>query len=648
LTWRAFIIGLLGAVGLCLLTPVNDFRVGNTFLTGNHFPVGVFFFLLVLTLVVNSVLKLVAARFAFRQAELMLIWCMMLVSATVPASGLMRYWPPTAASAPYLAARPDLFWEDDVLKEAPEGIFVSKDPKSVAAKKFYHGTPEGEVVRVPWDRWTPVGVTWGIFILLYWLGTFFLCGILRRQWVESERLIFPLARVPLEFTEGCEKRSLLPSVMRDKAFLAGMVVTLAFGLIRLSPLFFGAEEGWRVHFPLHQVFADTEWWRMQIEDGWVFPIGIGFAFLVPSDISLSIWFFYIFMCLQLQAAYYLGRPLEGGPWGPFMRWQQAGAFLVFTGGMLWAARRHLLAVAKKALWMGGAVDDSDEPVGYRTAFWGLLFCLAGMVAWYCWFGMSLWAAVLLLIATMSVVLVHARLVTQGGLFFTQHSWSAPGLLHDISGGRAFSGPAAVVAQAQYGILIADAREILSPHAMNAMRISSVFERHRRLFLPIMVIALLAGTAAAGYSTLKWVHYDIGALNIKQTYSVIMYPTNLFNRTHQMIANPAQSANPDFWGLGFGGGIMLALMVLRGLFYWWPVHPLGFVVAESWCIKQLWFSFLLAWLTKALILKFGSGGMLRGARTFFLAVIITEIAVVGVSTIVSFITGVPTGYVFLSL
>lgn len=49
-----------------------------------------------------------------------------------------------------------------------------------------------------------------------------------------------------------------------------------------------------------------------------------------------------------------------------------------------------------------------------------------------------------------------------------------------------------------------------------------------------------------------------------------------------------------------------------------------------------------WLTKVMILKFGSGGMLRGARTFFLAVIITEIAVVGVSTIVSFVTGVPTG------
>jgi hypothetical protein len=184
--------------------------------------------------------------------------------------------------------------------------------------------------------------------------------------------------------------------------------------------------------------------------------------------------------------------------------------------------------------------------------------------------------------------------------------------------------------------------------MNALRISSVFEKRRRLFLPIMIVVLLVAMIASGYATMKWVHYDIGALNIKQTYSVVAYPKNLWERTHMMISNPGQSARPHFGALSMGGGIMLVLMSLRGLFYWWPIHSIGFVVAESWCIKQLWFSFLLGWLTKVLILKFGSGQILRGARIFFLAVIITEIAVVGISTIVSFLTGVPTGYVFLSL
>ncbi len=272
LTWRAFIIGLLGVIGLNLLTPVNDYAVGNTFLTGNHFPVGVFFFLLVLVLGANVALKLVRRAWALRQAELMLVWCMMLVSATVPASGLMRYWFTTAAAAPYLAQRADLVWEDDVLPQAPEGILLSKSPHSVAARKFYQGTPEGEVVRVPWDRWWPVIRTWGVFIWLYYLATFFLFGLLRRQWVDAERLSFPLARVPLEFTEGAGERALLPALVRSRAFLVGAAVTVAFGVIRILPVFFGAEEGMRLlgaHQPdirRHQLVAPAARGRLDIPD----------------------------------------------------------------------------------------------------------------------------------------------------------------------------------------------------------------------------------------------------------------------------------------------------------------------------------------------------------------------------------------------
>ena len=89
-----------------------------------------------------------------------------------------------------------------MLPRAPEGILLSKNPHSVAARHFYEGTPQGEVVRVPWGYWWPVIRNWGVFICLYYLATFFLFGLLRKQWVEAERLAFPLARVPLEFTEG--------------------------------------------------------------------------------------------------------------------------------------------------------------------------------------------------------------------------------------------------------------------------------------------------------------------------------------------------------------------------------------------------------------------------------------------------------------
>ena len=224
MTWRAFIIGVIGVAGLNLLVPVNDYAVGNTFLTGNHFPVGVVFFMLFLVLVANVLVRLARWAWALRRGELMLVWCMMIVSATVPASGLMRYLLPAVAAPPYMAERADLFWEDSVLQEAPEGLLLSTNPRSVAARQFYQGTPEGERVTVPWGRWAKVFLTWGVFLGFYYLGTLFLFGILRKQWVEVERLTFPLARVPMEMVRDGERPSLVPALFRDRVFLVGCAV----------------------------------------------------------------------------------------------------------------------------------------------------------------------------------------------------------------------------------------------------------------------------------------------------------------------------------------------------------------------------------------------------------------------------------------
>ena len=92
--------------------------------------------------------------------------------------------------------------------------------------------------------------------------------------------------------------------------------------------------------------------------------------------------------------------------------------------------------------------------------------------------------------------------------------------------------------------------------------------------------------------------------------------------------------------------MAALIAARGTFYWWPINALGFAIAISWCTRELWFSFLLGWLAKALILKFGRGAALRGGRQFFLGVIIGESLTIGGSTLMSLLTGVRIGPIFL--
>ena len=92
--------------------------------------------------------------------------------------------------------------------------------------------------------------------------------------------------------------------------------------------------------------------------------------------------------------------------------------------------------------------------------------------------------------------------------------------------------------------------------------------------------------------------------------------------------------------------MALLIGMRGAFYWWPINPLGVLLAASWAITPLWFNFLVGWLAKVSVLAFGSGGALRSARSFFLGVIAGETAMVGLSTFFSLLTGIRIGYIFM--
>ncbi len=644
MTWRAFLIGLVCVAFMAAVIPWNDFARGNTFLTGSHFPAGVVAILLVLTLIVNVGLKALRKAWALRQAELMLVWCMLIAACAVPASGFMRFWFPLCAAPAYYAARPDLAWEDDVLKEAPADLILTKDPRSVAAKRFYEGTPRGETLRIPWGMWLRPMAAWGAIALLFYAGTFCVSGMLRRQWVESERLLFPLARVPLEFTADAGEPHFLPALVRSKPLIVGVILSLAFTLIRAAPVIVGKDQGWRPELPIPTILWETPLAQTGIWAAHIYPIAMGFAFLVPSDVSLSIWFFFLFTRFELQFSYWLGRPLTGGGGGPFMVWQEAGAYVTFVLMMLWAARKQLAAVFRKAAGLDEGVDDSAEPIAYRLAFWGTVASCAGMAAWFVYYGMSVLVAAAFVALMLVMILGLARLVAQGGVFFVLQQWKPVDLLHGLSGGRAFGAGAAVVGQMHNNVFFWDTREILSAHAMNALRISAVFGQRRRLLLPAMFAALVLAMPIAAWSSLH-MYYSVGAYNVGTAWGTRVHPINTFNKAERMIVSPVQSAEPQYGAMALGAGIMFATTLARGRFYWWPIHSLGFMMGSSYAAQMLWVSAFLGWLAKALTLKLCGGKVLQAVRSFFLGIILAESLAIAVSTAVGLV-GPKLGPVFL--
>ena len=637
MTLRAFIVGILLVAGFCLLDPYTSFVKSYGWDATGHFPVGPVFVLVFLTVVVNLALRQVRRAWAFSRPELMLVWCMLIVASVMPCDGMMRMWFPTLAGPAYLSRRADIAWRDTSLANAPDTLLLAKDPKSVAATQYFEGRREPG--RFPLQQWLVPIACWSVLLAFFFLATLFMCAMLRRQWVDKERLQFPLARVPLEFAEGAGE-SPLPRLLCNRAFLAGVIATAAFRVLRALPLFFGRDQGWTVAIPFDSVLRGTPLGQFYIPDIDVWWTAIGFAYLVPADVSLSIWFFYLFGRAELQTAAWVQSDLHyGGTWSPLMTWQEAGSYIIFTLGAVFLARRHLLAVIRKAFTRARDVDDADEPVSYGLAFWGFVLCSLGFIGWFVYYGMTGWVAVAIFALVMSVMLVHARMVSQSGLYVTQLNWRVPNVMAGLGMGRIFSGRGAVLAYMFHDVFLYGSTAFLSPPAIHSFRISEVFPqgRRRRLLLPALCAALLVGGIAAGWMSLHEA-YGLGAANFSDTWGTIQNPKDIFDLAHLSVQRSTWVSQARW--LPFGLGIVLTglVMFLRARFYWWPVHPIGLLAISSWCEDRLWLPFLIGWLVKVSLMKLSSGRVVHQARFFFIGLILTESSLSAVSTLVRTATG----------
>jgi hypothetical protein len=64
------------------------------------------------------------------------------------------------------------------------------------------------------------------------------------------------------------------------------------------------------------------------------------------------------------------------------------------------------------------------------------------------------------------------------------------------------------------------------------------------------------------------------------------------------------------------------------------------VADSWICQQAWFSVLVAWLLKALVVKFGGLPLYRRSVPYFLGLILGQIVPVACWVLICWLAGLP--------
>ena len=275
---------------------------------------------------------------------------------------------------------------------------------------LYEGLPQG--MAVPWSAWALTLAVWMPFMAaLYWV-VLCLAVLLRGQWIDNERLLFPLTSLPLAMTQDPGRSSSLFSpLLRSRLMWLGFAV----------PLLLHSWNSLAAYHDGIQPLALTGSFSLLQGQVWVpfrlnLPI-IGVGYLMSLGVSFSVWFFFVLGLVQTWVFTRVGLEIGAGDvWnsggGPAaIMHQQAGALVVLVGFVLWTARRHLAGLVRRALDNKGG----GEVMAPRTALLGLPAGVAVVVAWLVLTGLSLFVAVVLVLGALIVYIGVARVICEAGL-----------------------------------------------------------------------------------------------------------------------------------------------------------------------------------------------------------------------------------------
>ncbi|MCK4299989.1 MAG: hypothetical protein KAX80_10680, partial [Planctomycetes bacterium] len=212
----AIAVGLLGSINPYLAWVSLTWNVGSGSLLQS--PVFVLFLLVIL----NSLLIRIWPGRAFSRSEMVTAYGMMIISVGLATLGGLPYLV-SATTYPFYMATPENGWEHLIWPQIPLFLQLTS-PEGVAW--FWEGLPEG--TGIPWAAWLTPMLAWGSFTLALMGAMFSLGALLRKDWIERQRLTFPLVDVPLALAGDAPRPSLKHSILNNRIFWLGFALPALF------------------------------------------------------------------------------------------------------------------------------------------------------------------------------------------------------------------------------------------------------------------------------------------------------------------------------------------------------------------------------------------------------------------------------------
>jgi hypothetical protein len=617
-------------------------------LTATQISVISFAFLMLLSLGLNPLIRLTGLMEPFNRGEMMTLFAALCVSAGISSYGLVDQLVPLIAT-PFNTeyATPQSGWNKDITPYLNKALYIT-DMARIKEYRLGFPSTEGLWGKIPWALWAKPLALWMIFVFAVY-GVFYgLAMLLYDTWARREKLIFPLARLPEDLiSDESAPAGTICSTLRSGLFWVGFLLVMLLlsynaccqaGWLRgLTPLTLGFDQSKLQEMLSHSIFkgiADEIGGGMYRVRILILFTAIGISFLIPLEISASIWIYHLVSVFLFLVAIWTaaGATIRSFPsdwlWeNNFVTSLGAGGLLAYSAAVLvkmLGERAGTLrqAAAAQGRRLSGAQWAVKLPLSMG---WSGLVFLASMgvaVGWLAWCKAPWYwgAGFMAVIVLVTVGLV--RVVAEGGIYWFQIHTGPFHLMKSF--GATGMVPKAVLAPLMplYSVLFTDIKDFMAPGVMNSFKMQEETRAARRWF-HASVIAAIVATVVVSFAVLLYLVYSVGA-NRASAWFFTVGPQWLLDSAQQLASGGATSAQPNNWIFYLiGAGWVLLSIGMRRKFFWW-LHPIGFAMMANALIPALSFSFFVGWCCKKLVVRYGGRHMFAKVRPAFIGLIFGEL------------------------
>lgn len=614
--WRGVVLGLAIEIPTIYWVAASEVTA-RVFISSWSLTMTAVLALLVL-MGLNPLLERLRPSWKLSRNELLVVYIMLASTSVIYGYGLLQMMIPALGGAHFWNTDQNHY--DTLLQPLLQKWAVISDTEALAGLFEGYSSP-------PWLLWLPRLLSYGAFLLAAYAATGGLALLLARPWIVHERLTFPICALPLEMTT--ERWP----VMRSRLMWLGFMIPAFLETLLALRHWFPVVPAVEMKHMLHpEWFQNRPWTVLQpLRFGWT-PFIVGLAYVAPTEISFSCWFFVIFnMALRVLGVLAGWADAGGGRAAgdfPYLTETTIGAFLAFAVGSVWMARRHLVTVARVVLGLRLRQGVDDLEPGQRTHYRGAVALLVGGSLGVVAFGMQLGIQPAAVVGVFTlyflIVLTLARLRAEAGPAWAFGPDRRPHeLLVWLCGNGSFK-PATLANLSLLNWFFADVRFATLPSYIESVKIGHDAELRPRHVALIIALATVVAVVF-GMIAVTGQFYDLGAATAK-TYGA---GRGASQRVGTLATQWLTVVQGPEWGkigmVGVGAVFVTFLQVMRQRVLWWPFHPVGYVMAHTGAGYSFFCHYFIAWLAKTIVLRAGGMRLYRQSLPFVIGLILGDIA-----------------------